>query len=106
MASIFSVHLGHVTPGASGDFLLGTSALQGVTVVRDLVAAAAGTGVKPLSFYWLASGGQPVHLCRDFIKDGESFHRDLRQVIPPGVQIRVACDEVIHSATVSGYLLG
>jgi hypothetical protein len=103
MAQIFTVQLGEGT-GNSGDILwLHTAAAGVVTELRDLVFSNNSTAAAFVSVYE-DTGTSSIFLYRGQQQPLTSFHLDIRQVLPPGVVLKVNSDATAWTAVATGYV--
>jgi hypothetical protein len=100
----YTVDLGYAT-GAAGQNLLVFTAREGfVTVLRDVLGWAADTAPQLVNISKV-TGGSTQTLTRSFLKDGELFHLECRNVLLPGDELRVVSNSAIWGFSFTGYEL-
>jgi hypothetical protein len=105
MAAPYTINFGYGHLDAPGDVLLKEIPLDDTYVLRDVIVRNSLSGPVSVDVYFQA-GPQAISLIRDgAIPALSSRHDEMRQVLPPGSQLRMFCDSSGVTVTTTGYWL-
>lgn len=105
MARPYTISFGYGAAAAAGDVLLLAVPPIDTYIVRDLVVSNP-TGAAQLVSVYYKAGEQNIALLRvQALPTGDSLHLEMRQVLPPGSELRVYFGATNLTVAVTGYWL-
>jgi hypothetical protein len=101
----YTISFGYGASSSAEDVLLLAIPNVDTYIVRDIVLSNPSAGAALVSVYYSTGSANIALLRAQALPSGDSVHLDLRQVLPPGAQLRAYLGAPNLTVAVTGYWL-